>query len=791
MRAFIRRGSQSTKALFRFIDHGVAVRATGEPSPNVAIYFLVRFATYVAFLACLIVVVTWEARIGESSLIGSTVRTEMKGFESVRSLSDMQDYISRVVLNLVSWEPVAPANATTGKTFFNGTFRQDANIALGSIRIVQHRTRPGILCADPALPSGMALCLADYLANEIRVSEDAGMFVGDTVGFRFPWVETNAFCPPGVSCRSGTNSRVRPDDIFYPYSGFAMDYYGGSVFINGTNATDTLFPGRGEPLVNASVFGTVSPLTRRAAMIALNDFLDLHTRFVRISFVLFNAAHRIYVTCDVHFEITVTGAVQSWIVVERLTDTPFNASLPFAFSVLYCWVFSIGILFAFVGTVVYLLVTRPPCTVCHMASHPQEITIQNCEGCGNQVPLLRDDSLCVWCHKALPAATHCCWRTGLKLWRFAFAFNAIIYLISRTLLTVARTFAETTAANTPLARASDGVRYPPSMPFAPVTQLAGAADNVMTLCVVVSFCCMYRFVTIFEGARQILTVFTEGGLLLGAFFVVFTIIFIGFGLSFHVLGCIDSPYLSKLDSSLLAAVYMFINMLDWSMVSTDSRRWTFTVVYCVFMLMCGWVMFNLFISLLTYEYKRVAMMAKCRNVEAESLKLLLQPVISRVVQKVGVTLSPKKKKRLLAGTGQSSSKKEEVTEPKNSSVTSASVANDDDDDGAGKADVLRRAKDDDDMTNKLTSVATNLGSAKGAANDMHAAMQRLCGIQDELGRLISVLNPPPPPPQTTHRTERSGSRRDSDARRGKRRSSSAARHAKQPSAAPRPPAASL
>uniref|UniRef100_A0A7S1M9Q6 Polycystin cation channel PKD1/PKD2 domain-containing protein n=1 Tax=Neobodo designis TaxID=312471 RepID=A0A7S1M9Q6_NEODS len=606
---------------YTWVDSLAVEQAVQQPSRGIALHFALSFAAFVLYLAALVIVVLEDTQVSEAHLVSAGMRKAVERFDGVATREDLAPYLRTVVGGLVVWpDPDAE--------YFELPKALGSHALVGSVRVVQHRAAKSWECTDSVM--GTVPCEPDFDATqmELEARPDAPAFIGPRTLLTFPYVPEHFPCPPGLTCASGTTSRIRPADIFYPDSGYALELYGpGAASTGSTGADDSMGAG-------IWVNGTRTSLP---AADVLSDFLDPRTRHVRVTGVFFNAQLHLFTQLNVHFELPVTGGVFPFVTTQFLALIDRSEQAVYFSAEVYLWLFTALTTLDLLWRVVKGCRRTSVCLRCAIKGKPTTVT--RCLSCSKPLPThFVQPEECSWCTAVMPPVEHTCWRrTAQNPWCAATLGLNLLFLVARLITIGARWKAVELVRAATIATAQHQIaggdsRLPAdaSVLFAPVAQIASVSNDFLAAALMLAFVRSYRYIGRFEWARKFLRVFSSGGVLIGLFFITFAIVFAGFGISFHLLLGEDSDRFTSLSAAMRTTFFALIMVVDWiDLRSPNATGWIDVVVYVVFVFSCALVMLNVLISVVTYEYK-LSVQAKSADVESKSLLLLIRPIVARV-----------------------------------------------------------------------------------------------------------------------------------------------------------------
>lgn len=675
--------SGSTKTLYTWIDMSIVKASIPRPRKRQGAIFLMSMLLFVFFLSCITYIVMRDTRIGEAWLVRAAISKAISGdFKDVQSLADVRQFVRTKFLPLIR-----ERGASEWATFL------DTNVVVGSVRAVQHRSAANWTCDDALYRSLLntplskpAYCRPDFDARQLKL-EPGFSFRGPRTKIAFPYVTEQQFCPPGLACSIGTASRVHPDRIFYPYSGFAIDFFQGLWFAN-------------ETIVNA-VGPQGDPFWA--------DFFDDHTRHVRLSALLFNPQYNLFSQFDVHFELPVTGGVYPFLNVQFLTLVDRSTDIFYTFAEVFVWLYAALHIFLFVLRVLMGVIRRAACLRCRITD--TDIPVTRCWKCEKPVPVSAEQHECTWCGQMLTGIIHQCWRAqAYEPWSLLALLNVGIFIVARSITLVARAAALEAAEKVGRPTSTTG-KLVPTVLFSPVAQLSEIASDFLAAVLILTFTLCYRYLGRAAWCARILRVFSRGGFLISSFFLTFAIVFVGFSFAFHVMLATASDAFDTMPHSLRSTFNAFIMILNWYEIGFDTRRWTFFCVYVAFVFACSLVMLNVLISIVTFEYK-VSCTTVAYDVEAESLALILQPLYDWYSRYA----------RYLHGQKKDDGKKDKTKESASSVVA---------------VDLVEELREEDEMTLLLRKTTGSVEAASKVLDTASKEMdERLDGMQDQ----VSTLN---------------------------------------------------
>jgi hypothetical protein len=600
-------------AVYTWVDSLSVEQCIERPSKGVVAKFVLSFVAFCLYLAALLVLVLQDTRVSEAHLVGSGLSKAVERFGDIQTLESLATYVDEVLAALVVW----PANTYGAEQPVTLPLVMGSHVLVGTLRVVQHRTSEWE-CTDAMLGSTSVSCMADFdSAQQSReASDSAGLFIGPRTLVTFPYVTETFPCPPGLSCTSGTPSRLRPATIFYPDSGYSIEYFYSSFWINGTRL-------------------------RQSPLALLKDFIDSKTRHLRLTGVIFNPQLNLFTQFNVHFELPITGGVFPFTTYQYLALIDRGEQTLYTAAEIIVWIYV-----AATTTFEIFMLTRGCrqknlCLRCLVRG--KGISVTRCLSCSKPLPTnFSQPEECTWCTSTFPALPHRCARARLyDPWVLATLACNLLFLIARLITIAARSEAIDVVRQASEAAAryefgSDQLSREASVLFAPVAQIGAVANDFLAAVLVIAFVRTYRYIGRFQWSAKFLRVFSSGGMLITSFFVTFAIVFAGFAISFHLLLADGSDRFSSLASSMRTTFFMLIMVIDWGDILDDNvMGWIFVIVYVVFVFSCALVMLNLLISLVTYEYK-VSVQQQTTDVEAQSMAQLASPWTNKIATAVGV-----------------------------------------------------------------------------------------------------------------------------------------------------------
>jgi hypothetical protein len=600
---------------YTWVDSVAVEQNLTRPTLRIAARYLVSFVGFCVFVSSLLIVILQDTRVSEANLVHTGITKKLGAYTDVKSTTDLVSYLDSIAPALVVWptpdNPVAPLPLVLG-----------THVLVGSLRIVQHRASAVWNCKDSVFGAASVACAADFDAVQSRLERlaTAAPFIGPRTLVQFPFVEEALPCPASLPCSSGTTSRIRPDSIFYPDSGYVIEYYAGALWVNTTRID--------------------------AVQRTLDDFIDPRTRHVRVTGVLFNPQLNLFTQFNVHFELPVSGGVFPFVHFNFLPLVDRSKQALYTAAEVYLWLYVACSTLAAIAYFGGGCRRKTRCLRCRVKGCPTPVT--RCLACGKPLPTqFSHPEECTWCNVTLPAIPHECWRVVVyNPWTVATLAGNLLFLVARIIVMVVRAQAIELVRGAALATAAftagDGTFLPreASVLFGPVAQVGAVANDFLAVMLVLEFVRCYRYIGRFSWAAKFLRVFSAGGVLITSFFFTFAIVFVGFGIAFHLLLAEGNDRFASLTSSMRTTFFALIMVIDWEDIESDnSTGWIFALVYVAFTFTTALVMLNVLISLVTYEYK-LSVLVVTTDVESLSLRLLVQPALNWWERVRGPATSP-------------------------------------------------------------------------------------------------------------------------------------------------------